>query len=233
MGAGAVAADTAVSDVVALDAWLEGEGFLSPWARVQARAALEAAGLSRPGKQGMAAAKVERARAALAAGLFRVCADADCAALAAGRADGRLVTEVAPGGCQVCGGSDNRRAALAMAAACARGGVRRILVVGGTGALHAELAGLLAGTAVTLRCIDGSERTPTKKDALRDLAWAEFMVVWASTPLPHKVSVSYTDERPPGLPWVTVARRGIAALCSEVRRSLEGGGRARGARPEA
>ena len=45
------------------------------------------------------------------------------------------------------------------------------------------------------------------------------------TPLPHKTSVSYTDERPRDLPFVTVSKRGIESLCREVLRTVQGIGR--------
>ena len=76
------------------------------------------------------------------------------------------------------------------------------------------------GCIVNIASIAGKEGNPNKRHALADLNWAQFMVVWASTPLPHRVSTPYTDERPTTLPTITVARRGIEALCDEVTRSL-------------
>lgn len=209
-----------MSEVVNIERWLNSLGFESPYALFQARSILEALDLTRPGKRGMAAEKLPRAASALHDSVLRSCGDTLCLALAGKRAGGRLVATVRADQCEICLGSDNRRAALAMADAMADAGRHRLLVVGGTGGNHADLAELLVGTGVELRCVDGAERSRTKKAALPDLAWADLMVVWASTPLPHKVSVSYTDERPPELPMITVARRGIAALCNEVRASV-------------
>lgn len=175
----------------------------------------------------MVDSKVTPARQLLAARLQRVCGSARCRETAAATAAGRRVVNAVPAACEVCGGSNNLAAAREMAVACRRAGISRILILGGTGTLHAELRSLLAGSSVVLRCIDGAETTPTKKDALGDLAWAEVMVICASSPLPHKVSVSYTDECPASLPHATVARRGIEALCSEVTACVSGAAAAR------
>ena len=212
-----------MTEAVPIDEFLTGEGFITEWARYQGRAILEQAGLTRAGKTGMAPGKLAQARAALARGALRTCGDPDCARLGSPQQDGRLLVEGPPESCEVCHGSNNRRAALVLAEACRANGVRRLLILGGTGANHAELRDLLTGKGVSLRCIDGSAQTVTKRDALRDLDWAELMVVWASTPLPHKVSVSFTDERPTTLPMITVARRGIAALCREAAIAVSGG----------
>jgi len=72
---------------------------------------------------------------------------------------------------------------------------------------------------VEARCIDGASSTPSQKEAWADERWADLTVIWATTPLPHKVSLLYTAD-PQGRAPVTVARRGIEALCSELRTSL-------------
>lgn len=208
---------------VPIDEFLAAEGFLTPWARHQGRAILEQAGLTRAGKSGIAPEKVAPARQALSRGALRTCGDADCARLGAVKLDGRLLVEGPPASCEVCHGSNNRRAALVLAEACRAAKVTRLLILGGTVANHAELRDLMTASGVDLRCVDGASQNITKKDAIRDLAWAELMVVWASTPLAHKVSVSYTDERPPEVPMITVARRSIEALCREAAVAVSGG----------
>lgn len=207
-----------MSAAISIDAFLAGEGFTTPWARHQARAILEQAGVTRPGKTGIAPEKLGRARDALAAGAMRVCGDGACEQLARPQLAGRLLVVGEQASCDVCGGSNNRRAATMAVMACMGAGISRLLVVGGTRALHAELEALIRGSSLELRCIDGQEQTPGKKEARSDLAWAQLLVVWASTPLPHKVSECYTDERPLSLPMITVARRGIVALCDEIAR---------------
>ena len=202
---------------VSIDAFLRGEGFEDGTSRDTARAVLEAGGLTNPRKQGIDTNKLGRARQVLERHVVRVCCG-DCRSLApAGRA--ALLVALA-NRCQVCEGSNNRRAALLLAKAMRAAGASKLLVIGGTGLLHRELQGLLGPAEIEVRGIDGTARTPSQKEAWADQHWADLVVVWASTPLPHKVSEMYTRE-PVGRAPLTVARRGIEALCTELRISLE------------
>lgn len=205
------------SEPVEIVGWLASIGFESEAALRMARRVLEAAGLTNPRKRAMSPEKLPRARAALEAALQLLCESCARHSL---RRDGRIVVETQQAFCDICAGSNNRRAVEAMVAACRRAGVSRLLIVGGTSAIHRELSALLAGARLDLRCIDGAERAPNRRDALADLNWAEFMVVWGSTPLPHSVSTAYTDQCPADLPSITIRRRGIEALCTEVTYSL-------------
>jgi len=202
-----------VADLLIADL-LRDEGFRRPEAQSAARAALEDAGLTRSGKQGMAGEKLERARDALAVRLVRHCSDPACAAAVAG--DGRSPVEVERAHCSVCSGSNNTRALRRMAAACQAAGVRRILVVGGRRPMYVEMERTLGGTPLELRFVDGTSNLPKGADALRDCAWAELLVIWAPTPLPHKVSDLYRPEVCVAPRRVTVHRRGIEALAMEV-----------------
>ncbi len=184
---------------------------------------LAAAGLTRAGKQRMANHKLAAAREALWAGVTPVCADAACRA-AVGSPALPIVTTVRER-CVVCGGSNTKRAVKRMLEACEAAGLRRILLLGGSKAAHGELRGALGGSKVEVRMIDGLEVSPTNKTALPDLEWAQLLVVWASTALPHRVSQAYTEQRPRDLPLITVARRGVEALCQEVTRFAVGRGR--------
>jgi hypothetical protein len=203
---------------VEIDTFLRAEGFAPDEARDAARRALEAAGLTRGGKRRMAEAKLPAARAALAAGLSRVCDHPECARLAAGQGDRRPAVRVAPASCEICGGSNVRRATRALARCLAGRGVRRLLVVGGKGPQHAEIEGPLAEAGLEVRFVDGRAGSFSRRDAGPDLDWAELLVVWGATPLPHKVSKLYTDDVPSHLRGRTVklARRGVEAVCREV-----------------
>lgn len=202
---------------VPIDDFLRGEGFEDERARRAARGVLEAARLTNPRKQAMDEAKLQRAREVLAEKVLRVCC-AECQAIArAGQVQLRVARQEQ---CQVCEGSNNRRAALHLGAAMRSRGASKLLIVGGTGTLHRELQGFLAGSGIEVRGIDATARTPSQKEAWADQRWADLVVVWASTPLPHKVSELYTRE-PVGRTPLTVARRGIEALCTELRTSLE------------
>lgn len=101
---------------IGIDAFLAEEGFIGSNAGL-GRRALEEAGITRPGKTGFISAKLDRARAALAA---RVCERRE---LLAG--DPRRLIEVPRAGCEVCGGSNNAGAVRRMVAACTDAGVRR------------------------------------------------------------------------------------------------------------
>ncbi|MFN2432991.1 MAG: hypothetical protein ABR599_09325 [Gemmatimonadota bacterium] len=207
---------------VEIRAFLEAEGFRSTEALAAGRAVLEAEGLTRAGKLRIAEEKLSAAREALAERLLRACADADCRRLARDAvAGGRELVRVEERDCPVCGGSNNRRATAALAERLAHRRIHRLLVVGGSAAQHRELAEALARRGVELRAVDGTLGSRSRHDARPDLEWAQLLVVWGATALPHKVSRLYTDDPPRGLPVVPLARRGVEALCREVLRSLE------------
>ena len=200
--------DTAISEL------LRGEGFVAPASAATARGVLEAAGLTRPGKERMADEKLDRARDALSRDLVRHCSDPAC--VAAVSEDGRLAVETDRASCSVCSGSNNTRALRRMTAACATAGVRRVLIVGGRPPMWTEMEHTLRAASLELRFVDGTSKLPSGADALRDCAWADLLVVWAPTPLPHKVSGLYRQEICGVARRVVVHRRGIEALAMEV-----------------
>lgn len=204
---------------VAIATFLAGEGYTGAWAQHQARAVLEAAGLTRPGKVSMVTSKVPAAREQLVRWLIRTCESDECQAWAAEIAEGRLVTSGTGMTCEVCGGSNNRRAVIAMVRACRRAGMMRLLIVGGFGPAVADLQALTAGTGLEFRIVDGVAGKHTRADAIPNLNWADLLVIWGSSPLPHAVSNAYTVDRPRDLKMITVVRRGVEALCREVVRA--------------
>jgi hypothetical protein len=189
-----------------IDTLLDDLGYGTPELRAAARTALEAGGLTRPGKQRIAEAKREPARAALAAAVLAACAD--CAPAAAAEAPERHVVVVEREHCAICGGSSNERAIAALEAACAEAGVRRVVVVGGSPGTRADLRGRIRG--LELRLVDGVSRR-TLKQARDDLAWADLVVVWGATEIDHKTSALYT-----GANVVTCQRRGVTSLVETV-----------------
>ena len=206
-------ADTAIAD------FLRSEGFVSPASAAAARTALEEAGLTRPGKSRMADEKLDRARDALTLAVARHCSDPACEEAAS--EDGRQSIETDKPHCAICSGSNNTRALRRMASACSTAGVRRLLVVGGRPPMWGEMDRTLAGSGLQLRYVDGTSKLPSGADALRDCAWAELLVVWAPTPLPHKVSDLYRADVCAVARRVVVHRRGIEALAMEVVSHLE------------
>jgi hypothetical protein len=193
--------------------WLRELGFASEDAAQTARATLEAAGLTRPGKTGMATSKLLRAKRAIADALARYCGDAECMALLP--AGGRRPVVVPAQSCQVCGGSNNRRAIGEMASACQEFGITRLLVVGGTPRTEEALRRDLAPHPIELRVASGTDNEPSLRDALDHCRWADLVAVWAPTPLPHKVSTLYTGPQC-NARRVLVHSRGLEAFAHAV-----------------
>jgi hypothetical protein len=199
--------DTAIAEL------LRGEGFVAPRSQAAARGVLESAGLTRPGKERMADEKLDRARDALSRRVVRHCSDKACVEAVA--EDGRQPLETDKAHCSICSGSNNTRALRRMAASCATAGVRRVLIVGGRPPVWSEMERTLQ-SGLDLRFVDGTSNLPGGADAARDCAWADLLVVWAPTPLPHKVSGLYKPEVCVVPRRVVVHRRGIEALAMEV-----------------
>jgi hypothetical protein len=207
-----------VSSDVEIGGWLAGLGYGAGPAQQRARAALEELQLTRPGKTRISAGKLERGAAALVDRFSLHCTSAAC--VEAARRSGREPLPAATKGlCAHCGGSDNARAAQDLVAACARAGVRRLLVVGGSPSVREELrAGV--GNSIELRTVDGTERR-TQERARSDLEWADLVLLWGATELDHKVSTHYAHPAPPlRRKVVHVARRGIAALLGAATEHL-------------
>jgi hypothetical protein len=203
-----------VSSDRAIEAWLGEQGYSLPATRERARAELEAAQLTRPGKLRISEEKLPRALAVLEARFYRWCGNGGCEASA--RASGREVVRCDPRGrCEHCGGSDNRRAEVELLEVCRQRNIHKLCVVGGSPAVREELDAAL-GRKLELRMVDGTERR-TQDRARHDLEWADLVLVWGSSELHHKVSGLYTHA-PPLLKRkvVHVARRGVAALLGEA-----------------
>jgi hypothetical protein len=199
-----------VSADVEIGTWLAGLGYGPGPSHQRARAALEEAQLTRPGKARISAEKLARA-AELLAGRFSLHCSSPACAEAARRTGRDPLPAASKALCHHCGGSDNARAAQDLIAACTAAGVRRILVVGGSPSVREELHAAL-GTALELRTVDGTERR-TQERARSDLEWADLVLLWGATELDHKVSTHYAHPAAPLRGKVVhVARRGIASL---------------------
>ena len=201
-----MSADVAIADI------LQAEGFTGP-AADRARAVLEEAGLTRSGKRRIAVSKLEHAREVLHAALARLCGSPACDYAA----QGREIVQVPASDCKACEGSRNMRAGRRAAGALCEQGVSRLLVLGGSPATQGTLRRVL-GEGIEVRCIDGDAGTRRPARVAADLEWAQVLVVWGSTHLPHKVSRQYTESVPAGLRVVMVARRGVEAVCLELAR---------------
>lgn len=192
---------------------LAAAGFDLPSAARRAHEVIIAAGLTRPGKERIALDKLERISAATGEVLIGACADPDCQRIAGYR--GMEMVTVTSGSCTICGGGANRRAVARLVETCARHKIRRILIIGGSPNARGEVGRLASDTGLDIRCVDAIGRIVRRRDADHDMAWAQVMVIWAPTPLPHKVSDLYLRS-PAGLISVVCPRRGIAAVAQEI-----------------
>lgn len=208
-----------MADAVPLDRFVREAGFDLPAAAARARRALEEAGLTHAGKVAISQRKLEAAQQALARTLVRACGD-ECLRL--DRAEERPAREfvrVSGASCEMCGGSNNRRAALACLAVLRRKGIRRVVVVGGTPKTRKEVYEHLGNAGLELRYVEGTA-SHTLRDAIPNQQWAQLVLIWGSTPLDHKVSELYTRrDRAGDARVLTVPRRGVAALCATILES--------------
>ena len=179
-------------------------------------AALCDAGLTRSGKKNIAESKIEAAQKVLRAAFFRACHKPACREKAAvEERAGRAVVGTAPEHCDGCGGEDNRSAVEAMLAGMRRAGRTKLLVAGGAPNSRDELKSL-CGQGCELRFLTKDDR-PGAKVVNNPVAWADVVVIWASTQLDHKMT-----QKIRGPHVVTCGRRGIAALAQSVLRHVDG-----------
>ena len=197
---------------VGIDQWLRELGYGLSETRARARAALEAAGLTRTGKQRLSTEKLPKCLQALRERCSLHCATPDCVSAAA--ASGREPLRCEPRQtCEWCGGSDNQRVVNDFVAAFTGAGLSKLVVVGGSPAVREELQAAL-GPHLQLRLVDGTTRL-TSDRARADLEWADLLLLWGASELHHKVSMHFSTAPPPLKRRVLhVTRRGIAALLS-------------------
>jgi hypothetical protein len=201
-----------VSGDTDIDAWLEGLGLTNSEAKSAARQWLEGQKLTRAGKSRMSDAKLPTASRSLAEHFFLHCAQTDCATAAA--ESGRVPVTCDRSHCHYCGGSDNQKSVEAFVTACARVGIARIVVVGGSPSTRQEFERLV-GARLELRLIDGTKARSHDK-ARGDVAWANLVVLWGASELHHKVSTQYQAAQTPDCRLVHVPKRGIAQLLAGV-----------------
>jgi len=196
-------------------------GFRSEEAQRTGRAALEAAKLTNPRKKNLAVPKREAAAAAIVAGVARCCGSDDCRAALIGEA--RPVAIVDRAACEICEGGRTAPAVRELGRALVRAGKRELLLLGGVPGAHDELRRGLDGSGVELRVVDGTTTRPLAQAR----AWADaadLIVVWATTPLDHRVSLQFTRPEYRGK-TITVSRRGAGALARDITRAVRGGSR--------
>lgn len=172
--------------------------------------ALEAAGLSNARKLRVHLDKRDAIAEVLRERFFPVCRRGDCRARAPDLAGGLDIAEASgPESCAICGGGVQKSAIDRMVEACGGAGIRRVAIIGGSPAGRRQFEDLVAGR-LELRMIDGMV-SRRRREADGDLAWADLVMLWGSTPLSHKVSTLYT-----GPSVVQVRKRGVSEMAAEV-----------------
>ena len=178
-------------------------------------------GLTRRGKKGIAASKMDAVDRAFAEDFARHCRKSTCQPLAADR---RVPVLVSPAHCQSCGGSENRRAVEEMVTAMRGAGLVNLLVAGGSPGTRGDLERLCGGR-IDLRFIT-EETPPGRKNVRPMLAWSHIAAIWTSSEISHMATECLRGGK-----VVKVPRRGVAALATIVRdRCWDAGPEARAAR---
>ena len=177
---------------------------------------LEDAGLSKSSKTNIAATKTDAVDALLTQHYILVCGRGDCRRAARQRAGGRQVAPAATDAdCDICGGSVSQMAIDEMVTACQARGWKHLVVVGGSPNARATFKAGVSGK-IDVRLISGTDRR-NKTEALKDIEWADRVVIWGGTQLNHKVSLLYSGPK-----VSSVGRRSIQAVCEEVVRVSRG-----------
>jgi hypothetical protein len=173
---------------------------------------LRSQGMFLKGQHRLDATMQQRVKQCLEQHTLRHCAHPTCVALAAARVGERTALVVDEQHCEICDGSNQRRAIRELYAALRAHGITRLLIVGGTRRQHQLLDDLACEEGIELRTVDGSGRAHSQREAIPRVAWAQMLVIWSGTPLGHKVSIVYEQAPPPPVK-VTIDRPGIEALC--------------------
>lgn len=140
-----------------------------------------------------------------------LCGDPLCAV-----APGRAVLRVAPARCDVCGGSDVRRAVRRFQDAALLNGLSRVVIVGGSPQYHRQLRALVNEPRLRLNLVPGDRRRNLQQ-ARADEAGADLVILWGATLLDHSTSELYGRGEGRVL---RVPHRGIARMLLQVADAL-------------
>lgn len=168
----------------------------------------------------MAAAKLKPAMAVLGDRLVRVCGQRCLATDRKQPGPAREAVTVTKASCEVCGGSNNAQAALEASAVLHRRGISRMLIIGGSPGVWDGMQRAFEGTGVELRMVDGTQRSHSDRDAEGNKRWVQVIVIGRASELRHAVSVHYQQGVPDDVRVITVARRGVTAVCEAIVASL-------------
>lgn len=142
-----------------------------------------------------------------------LCGDPSCQASPA-----TTVIRVPRERCEVCGGSDIRRAFRGFVDACQAAEVQRITIVGGSPAYREQLETLRRnhGSGLRLKLVAGS-RPPGRKRARDLVRGSDLVLIWGATILDHSTSDAFdpSDDR-----VVFIRHRGIAGMLEQAVEAL-------------
>ncbi|HON41866.1 MAG TPA: hypothetical protein PLM74_01890 [Bacillota bacterium] len=209
-----MAQDIAIADL------LTQEGFDTLPAFQTAREVLIRKGLTNIRKTNIHVSKLPRVREVLAGELYLVCSDPLCQTLARLECGSRQIVTVSSAGCRICGGKNSRRCLDAANRLFQQHGICRVVIVGGTGADHSEIARQARGKSVEFRFVDGTRAGRATQLAEAYVRWADLVIIWTNTPLKHSVSNTYTGNRSRAGRVVYANRTGVAAMISQVARQI-------------
>jgi len=186
-------------------------GFQTDAAQAAARTALEAAGVTRAGKDRIAEWKRPDAEAALRARVTLLCAA--CREAGLGGDHPHAINAGTGDRCVICEGSSTRRGALLLIRACRRARFHRVIFVGGSPDIHRELP-LLLGQALDVRIVDGTTARPGR-DVQREIDGCDVVVLLGSTEISHTVSATWAGPK-----TVATQSRGISAFLLEAAEKI-------------
>lgn len=172
---------------------------------------LEKHGLSNPRKARILESKADAVGEAIRQCFMLVCQRGDCQGEARARGTTRTIAIAATQtDCEICGGSVIEAAVQRLSDVFTSHKMKRICIIGGAPTIRRQLQDSASRTGLELRLIDGLSAR-TNKEAIADLAWANVVVIWASTQLKHKATQPYAGDN-----VIRVTSRGIPALVDEV-----------------
>lgn len=169
---------------------------------------------SRPNRTGIASDKEGRVRESLQAAFIWHCRRGDCQREA--KASGKLPLLVDAAACHAPVHSPRNQRLADIALIMQSRSMSNILIVGGTEKYQRELLSI-SPNGLSWRFIDG-KRVRDARYYRSDKAWADLILIWASTPLDHKVSQHFQACNDPRV--VTVPGRGIEAMLQDVLLTL-------------
>lgn len=120
-----------------------------------------------------------------------ICADPMCEQVAA-QSDLIALRVDDAAQCEICKGSPGRRWFRRMVKECERGGIRRILVVGGHGEIHQSLRELSQGFPVDLRLVSSEEKPELPRVRSR-VEGCDVLVVWGEAVVSTRLTSAYLE----------------------------------------